>query len=542
MTDPIPPASEETLPRRVTDKAVQDEAASYHSLEHQRRRMFPRSLAVGILAGMLGVLFRWSLQAAETGREGVLHKLHQHGPLGALLAFVMIIGGCFLAVAMVQVWAPEAAGSGIPNIKAVLYGLRQLRWKRLVPIKFIGGTIGIAAGLALGREGPTVQMGGAMGQWVSEVFGATVLERQALITAGASAGLAAAFNAPIAGMIFALEEVQRDFTPTFFTSALVASVTADVVTRVLTGQASVIPIPVYPAPPMQAMPAFLILGACAGILGVAYNRGLLASLNLFSRLRWIRGSGGALVGIVIAIFAWIQPIVVGGGYTVLDLTFKLKSMAFSTIILFWIVRYFLTMISYGCGAPGGIFAPLLVLGALNGMLIGELMAHWFPQFGVEPQVFAVVGMGAYFTAIVRAPLTGIVLIVEMTSNYNQTLPLLVACIAAYAVAEALHDPPVYEALFERDLQRSTEHPPHLEDTVVLELALQGGAPFDNKKVKELGLPSGCILITVKRGVTNLVPNGEFELHAGDRITALIGPQASDALFKLRHGMQAPSSQ
>jgi CIC family chloride channel protein len=210
----------------------------------------------------------------------------------------------------------------------------------------------------------------------------------------------------------------------------------------------------------------------------------------------------------------------------------------SAIPFWFVLRFGLTMVSYGCGAPGGIFAPLLVLGALLGLAVGEVTHLVMPNAVLRPEAFAVVGMAAYFAAIVRAPLTGIVLIVEMTNNYEQIVPLLVACFSAYAVADALGDVPIYEALLERDVGRD-ETTPELDGTLVLELSLQANAPFGGKRVRELGLPPGCILVTLKRGLHESVPTAETRLEEGDRITAVIAPQAAAAVPLLRYGCASP---
>jgi CIC family chloride channel protein len=384
-------------------------------------------------------------------------------------------------------------------------------------------------------------MGGAVGAAVAEWLRVTPRERQTLIAAGAGAGLSAAFNAPLAGLTFVLEEVQRDFNPMIFSAAFLASVTADVVARFLTDQLPVFHVATYPVPSLVVLPAFLVLGVLAGLLGVVFNRSLLTCLEGFARLggwltalgRWPARLGGAFVGATVGLIGWFVPIAVGSGHGLVEAVFAGQIML-AAIPLWFSLRFALTMISYGCGAPGGIFAPLLVLGALLGVAIGDVTHLLMPGAIIHPEAFAVAGMGAYFAAIVRAPLTGIVLIVEMTNNYEQIVPLLVACFSAYVVADALGDLPVYEALLVRDVRRG-ETTPELHETLVLELSLQSNAPFTGKYVRELGLPPGCILVTLKRGLHAFVPTAETRLEEGDRITAVIAPQAATGVILLRQG-------
>lgn len=516
---------------------VRKQLRDYVRAHEQRRRLLPRAVAVGLLAGLVAVAFRAALEWLDALRGTIVAAAHAHPLWGfpALVAFAAC--GAAVAVGLVSAIAPEASGSGIPHVKAVLLGLRPLRAARLLGVKFVGGCTGIGAGLALGREGPTVQMGAAAGELVSRWLATTARERRTLVAAGAGAGLAAAFNAPLAGLVFVLEEIQRDFAPGVFAAALVASATADVTTRVLLGQLPVFHFAQSTIPPLSALPISLLIGVTCGVFGVAFNRTLVWSLDRFQALgnrpRWVyAGAIGAAVGCV----TWFVPQAVGGGNGLVLETLQ-GQVAWWALPFHFSLRFVLTMASYGCGAPGGIFAPLLVLGSEIGLAFGEL-GHWIAPAVVDfAPTFAVVGMAACFAAIVRAPLTGIVLIVEMTGNYALVLSLLVACLTAYGVADFLGDEPVYEALLERDLLRS-ESPGRLDETLLLELSIAPGAAFDGKAIRDLGLPPGCILISVRRRLENLVPTAGFRLEAGDRVTAVIAPEAASAIAQLERGVSA----
>jgi CIC family chloride channel protein len=435
---------------------------------------------------------------------------------------------------MVRRFAPETSGSGIPHLEAVLHRLRTLDWKRVLPVKFIAGALAIGGGLAMGREGPTVQMGGSVGDAVSRWLKVPPRERRTLIAAGAGAGLAAAFNAPLAGVIFVLEEVQRDFHPFVFGAAFLAAAIADIVARLLSGAFPVFSIPNYPTPPTLSLPIFALLGICAGLLGVAFNRSLLATINLFSRAkgRWSLVLA-ATVGMAVGIIGWFSPMTVGGGHSLAE-TALAGNFVLALIPILFLVRFVMTISSYSTGAAGGIFAPLLALGALLGLGLGQIAHSFAPSVVPEPAVFAVVGMAAYFTAIVRAPLTGIVLIVEMTGNYQQMLPLLVACFCAYAVAELLNDLPIYEALLERDLLRDGSHL-KLKEPIVIDLVIEHGAPFDGQEVRMLGLPPGCVLVRCTENGHVFVPTAMTCLEAHMKVTAVIAPEAAHGLTVLRDG-------
>lgn len=521
----------------VSQVLARSEIQEYLHVSQQRRRLFPRAALVGLLAGLLAIAFRAVLAAGDSLRNALLVQAHHNASFGWILPLGFSAISASLSVFLVRQYAPEASGSGIPHLEAVLHRYRELHWKRLLPIKFFGGALAIGSGMALGREGPTVQMGGAVGDAVSRHLNAGARDRLTLIAAGAGAGLAAAFNAPLAGVMFVLEEVQKDFRQAVFGSVFIAAVVADIVARFAAGQLPVFHVPSYPVPSLTALPVFAVVGVAAGLLGVVFNRSLLSSLALFARIpsRFMLPIA-ALVGAAVGLIAWMSPSAVGGGHSLAE-RFLEGHATLSLIPLWFLVRFGLSMVSYGTGAPGGIFAPLLVLGALLGLGVGEAAHSLFPHLVPIPALFAVVGMAAYFTAIVRAPLTGIVLIIEMTGNYAQMLPLLVACFCAYLVAEALGELPLYERLLERDLMRNGAHPDPKEP-LVLELEVEQGSPFDGRKVRDLGLPAGCILVCCREGGREWLPTADTALEAHVRVTALIAPEALGAVKALRTGCDA----
>jgi CIC family chloride channel protein len=523
----------------ITPGDVTRELRDFARRQERRRRVVPRALLVGILAGLTASAFRLTLDAAERLRSGFFHFAHTLPAWrGRPLAAALCGGGAAAALWLVRRFAPETSGSGIPHLKAVLHRLRGMKWRRVLLVKFASGLLGIGSGLALGREGPTVQMGGALGQMVSQLLRGNARERHTLIAAGAGAGLAAAFNAPLAGVIFVLEELRRDFAPGALTGAFVASVTADVVERLLLGQSPVFHVASPPVPPLSSLPLFLVLGLFAGLLGVAFNRALLASLRLFERTAaWPLGLPAALVGIALAVVGWFVPAALGGGAPLVEETLAGR-VALGALAALLALRFGMTMLSYGCGAAGGIFAPLLVIGAQAGLLVALLGQPLFPATAGYHTAFAVVGMAALFAAIVRAPLTGIVLLLEMTEQYSLMLPLIATCFTAYALADLLRDRPIYEALLERDLMRGQERLAASE-TILVELRVDAGAPFDGVRVADLGLPSGCLLVMVERAGREEVPSRDTVLRAGDRITAVVAASAAGGVDRLRRGVEAP---
>jgi CIC family chloride channel protein len=401
----------------------------------------------------------------------------------------------------------------------------------------LSGVLAIGSGLALGREGPTVQMGGAVADGLGRAMKVSPSDRLTLMAAGAGAGLAAAFNAPLSGLVFVLEEMRRDFRPAVFGAAFLAAASADVVARSVSGQLPVFTVPNYTMPPLTALPAFALLGITAGGLGVAFNRCLLEAVDFAQRLNHGRRLAmAAAVGGAVGLVAWFYPLAVGGGHELAE-TVLMNQTGILAIPVLFLLRFALTVTGYGTGSAGGIFSPLLVLGALLGLGVGHLAHGLAPVLAPEPGVFAVVGMAAYFTAIVRAPLTGILLITEMTGSYEQMLPLLTSSFCAYAAAEYLRDLPIYEALLERDLERGGFGDGHAKP-IVAEFEVEPDAPFAGRLVRELGLPSGCILVRCALDHTEQVVTADTRLQRHMKITAVIAPEAHKALELLRRGCTA----
>jgi len=532
QTEPLNESSPDAV---VSRTEVLSEIQEDLVIRHQRRRLFPRAALVGLGAGLLASLFRVSLAGADALRNTLITWSEQIPYYGWIFPLLFSMVGATVSVQLVKRYAPETSGSGIPHLKAVLHRLRTLKWMRVLLVKFAAGVAAIGGGLALGREGPTVQMGGAIGDAVSGWLQAPPRERRTLIAAGAGAGLAAAFNAPLAGVMFVLEEIQRDFHPFVFGAAFLAAAIADIVARLLSGAFPVFSVPNYPTPPIASLPLFALLGILAGLFGVVFNRSLLATLDLFNRRfqgSWKIGLAAG-IGATVGIVGWFSPIAIGGGHSLAELVLAGK-FALTAIPLFFVIRFLLTIFSYGSGASGGIFAPLLVLGALLGLALGQIAHNIAPAIVPEAAVFAVVGMAAYFTAIVRAPLTGIVLIVEMTGNYQQMLPLLVGCFCAYAVAELMKDLPIYEALLERDLIRDGSQV-SLKEPMVIDFEIEQGAPFAGQEVRTLGLPAGCVLVRCVEAGREFVPTALTRLEAHMRITAVIAPEVAESITILRRG-------
>jgi CIC family chloride channel protein len=336
--------------------------------------------------------------------------------------------------------------------------------------------------------------------------------------------------------LFVLEELHREMSALTFGGALVAAVSADIVTRSLTGQLPSFSVQGFPALPLGSLPAVAALGVVCGALGVLFTRGLLASqagaTKLLERTRLPKWMLPGIAGVIVGLAAWWLPDAVGGGHEVADRLLSGHLPATTSLLIALLVsKLLLTLISYCSGAPGGIFAPMLLIGAITGTIAARIIGHLQPTLG-NVDAFAVIGMAAMFTGCVRAPLTGIVLIVEMTSNYEQLLSLCVACLVAYFVADLLRSPPIYEALLEEDIKRNGLTPgggPDAENNESVHevyeprsvvMGIQRDSDLQGKKIREAGLPKGCLVVGVERGGKELLPKADLVLAPGDHITVL----------------------
>jgi len=384
-------------------------------------RLYLAATLVGAFAGLIGGTFHALLDQAATSR-GDLKALLDAAPMPGWL-LLMLLGALVLVTAMwlVRRFAPETAGSGVQEVEAILAGERKLRWHRVLPIKFVAGTLAVGSGLVLGREGPTIHMGAALGQLASERLEPNPAANRALIAAGAAAGLATAFNAPLASIVFVTEELREHFEYRFATiqSVILACCAAVIVSGWMLGQGPDMAMPDLDMAPLEALPLFLLLGIFIGALGVLFNSLLLGSVASFRAL----GSPGAyaaaaVTGLILGALLWFAPNTVGGGETLVERLLHGQPALFFLMALF-AVRLLTTIGSYGLGLPGGIFAPMLALGTV---------------------------CGALFAATVRAPLTGIILVIELTGAQALALPIILTCLAATFTAEGLGGSPIYSSL------------------------------------------------------------------------------------------------
>jgi CIC family chloride channel protein len=409
----------------------------------RRRLAIVEACLIGLVSALSAVLLKQSI--GWLGSQRVQASL----ALPAILVLPTI--GLFLGALsgwLVEYFAPEASGSGVPQIKAVLAQLPIPLDLRVALVKLCSSVFTIAAGLTVGRQGPTVHIGAALAAQFSRWVPTSPSHRRQMISAGAAAGLAAGFNAPIAGILFVVEELLHDFSGLTLGTAILASFIGAVVSRLLGGGSLDLNLELrefsssFSAP---EIPFYLVLGLLAGFLGALFNKGILFSLKTYRRfnlpLSLNIGIAGCICGGIVAFLpeafrnnSGLRELLITG-----DTNWQFAGLVF-------IAYFFLTLISYGSGAPGGLFHPSLVLGSALGYVVG-VCEYSLLEFG-EPTNYALAGMGAFFSAVSKVPVTAIVIVFEMTTDFQLVLPLMIACVVSYLLSDKLAKGSLYQRLLE----------------------------------------------------------------------------------------------
>lgn len=412
---------------------------------------------VGAIIGVIGGFFQNAILWLTRQRIDFVVSHFKDAIFIYLVMFAISGLMALLGYYLVKRFAPEASGSGVQEIEGALAELRPVRWKRVLPVKFFGGLGTLASGMILGREGPTIQIGANLGECFSDLFKIQIKHyRHSLLAAGAAAGLTTAFNAPLSGIFLVIEEMHARFqyTVTSISTVLTSVICATISYRYMNGNAPALFIGQYTHAPLSTLWLYLLLGVLAAIVGVLFNAFLLWLQTKFQRHQKNKTSRfiitGALIGGLCGVLTLVQPQIVSDGFNVVH-DIASKHFAFQVLFYFFIARFFLSIVCYISGAPGGIFSPMLGLGALLGALFGHLVLSFFPAYSIELGLFIIIGMGALFSATIQAPLTGVILIMEMTMNYQLGMPLLIACVSASVIAKLLGGRPLYSMLLEKTL-------------------------------------------------------------------------------------------
>ena len=496
------------------------------------------AIAAGLLAGALAVFFRLALEHVEMLRGEVFSRFHGSWSfLGAVILSVLCASGAWLAAKATAFLCPEAAGSGIPQVKAILLHLQPFRAWRVIIVKLFGGLLAIGAGLSLGREGPTIHIGAAAGKLVGDAFRVSGNFRAHLIACGAGAGLAAAFNAPLAGFVFVLEELRREMSSATYATALVAALMADFVTRFAFGAVPIVPLAGSAAPSLAAVPAVIFVAFAAGAAGLIFHAALLRGVA------YVRGNPSflvrhraLLVGAAVGIAGWLLPQSLGAGSAVLGEMLRSPNGLDSSVALlavFLAMKLSLTVASYCVGVPGGIFTPMLVQGAAIGILAAHGASALFGLDSLSMTAFGGIGMAAFLAAVTQSPLTGTILVFEMTADYGLLFPLLLGSAIAYLLSRYLKFRPVYDALLDECAFGIPVEVSAGDVPVEIDFAVEAGAEIERRAIQDVPLPAGSLVALVRRSGHEFVPQPTTKIHAGDELRVIVSPPVASAAAQVR---------
>jgi CIC family chloride channel protein len=422
-------------------KAPLDQWARFLS-EREEQVFLALTLLIGALVGLVVVAFivlteRFGARLYPAGSEPWRRLLV---PAGGSLAMGYLLYRYF----------PDARGSGVPQTKAALFAREGRITLSTVLGKFFCTSATLASGIPLGREGPAVQVGGGIASVLGRALGLRPEKVKSLIPVGAAAAIAAAFNTPLAAVLFALEEVMSDLHAPILGSVVLASATSWGVLRLMLGNDPLFQVPQYQLVNPWELVIYGFLGIAGGVISAAFTQLLLRMRAWFQsfprKTVWFQPlAGGLLVGVM----GWFVPQVMGVGYKYVGDALN-GGMALKLMVLLLALKLVATATSYASGNAGGIFGPSLFLGAMLGGAIGSAAQHYFPGYVATPGAYALVGMGTAFAGIVRAPMTSVVMIFEITRDYAVIVPLMISNLVSYFIASRLQREPVYEMLAEQD--------------------------------------------------------------------------------------------
>lgn len=409
---------------------------------------------VGVLTGLSAASFKLLLQRGGRLRDSLAQWAHGSW-VGLVIVVLVCTTAAAVAAALVHRVEPHAEGSGIPRVEAIADGRVRPDRFRILPVKYIGGLLAIGSGMALGREGPSVQMGGTAAVIVATLTRRNLADLRVLVAGGAAAGLATAFDAPIAGGVFVLEELVKRFDPRTTIATFVASASGFAAAHLLAHSRYELAMTTVAQPRLVESGWVVAIGIVTGALGVLYNGALMFALKRADASRLPKEVRAAATGALVGLLVWVAPDLAGSGD---NLTQKalLGHGALLALTGVFVLRFVLGVVSYAATTPGGLFAPMLVLGSQSGLVVGLVAQHLTPHAVPSLAACALIGMAAFFTASVHAPVTGLILATEMTGTTNQLPPMLGACAIAMLVAVALRSQPIYDRLARRSARAAQD--------------------------------------------------------------------------------------
>ncbi len=480
----------------------------------------------GLFAGLVVTLYNVLASMAEEFSRGYYDFFREHPAFIPLLFAALFVGA--IVIGGVLKFIPMIRGSGIPQTEGATRGLIRFKWYQVLTGMFACSLFTIFMGMSAGSEGPSIQIGGACGYGMSNMLRRGDLVRRYQITGGACAGLAVAFNAPLTGMAFAFEEAHKRFTPEVFVCSF-SSVIVAIITRNLLRPAmglatgSTFTTYAFTSPDMFSYLYVILAAFICAFAGVGFYFLVFRAKKLFSKITFWRGTGKMLIPFMLAgAFGLITVNVMGGGHEFIESLGSLShgvesvfsSPLWATLLIVIVLKFIVSIANMGAGVPCGVFIPMLAIGA--GM--GALLSLMCIQMGMDPaysDALIMICMATFFTTVVKAPITGIVMVVELTWSFTFLLPVVIGAAIGYLVGDIFRTEPIYDKLLDGILEEQRRGEKRVSLTATLRV--KAGAPADGRSVRNILWPSDILVTTLERGSLTIVPDGETVLKEGDII-------------------------
>ena len=480
-------------------------------------RLTVQGVMVGIFAGLMVCLYRFLLYGSENILRGYLTIIK--GNVFYIVLFFIALAIMGLLVDLLTKWEVDSSGSGIPQVYAEVKGHMEANWAKVLFSKIAAGVLTALGGLSLGPEGPSVQIGGMAGKGIAKLFKGSKTDELRLILVGSAVGITAAFNAPLAGVIFVFEEINHGFDKTLVFIALVSAIVSDFISKVIFGQDTILNFPVLNIP-LESYWILIILGVAIGILGYIYNVGMMKSSDFVANLKipsWLKF---VLVFMVSGVVALTIPEISDGGHFMMDML-DIAIPSLSVLALLLVLKYLFSMFSFSSGAPGGIFLPILVLGAYIGAVFGSIVVTAFGWQHDLIYKFVIISMAGFFAATVRSPITGVVLLAEMCGSTESLVAMIIVSLIAYVVPTLLDNEPIYESLYDRLLlTKNREFVKKPSKHVLSEYVVPLDCNYINFKIKDIPFPKNAIVVSVIRNGKYVIPSEDFHIKYSDQINIL----------------------
>ena len=501
-----------------------------------RVRLVVEGALVGVAVGFVIALYRFSLAHAESLMRTATAFLQQHGPLMAVWFAVLVV--LCLVVDRLLVFEPYTQGSGIPQVDAEVANQLDMPWYRVMPIKLVEGILCAFAGLSLGREGPSILLGGMAAKGISRMVGKGSAQRgheRLLVTCGAAAGMSAAFHAPLTGVLFAVEEIHKSFSPILIISVMTASTVSDFVSSHLLGVNPLIHLVVYSSAPHGLYPLILLMGVVCGILGFVHNKGMFfVQDRLFGRLALRTPFVRMIAPFLLAgVFAFVWPDLLCGGDAILERVMDVGSQSAFVLLALLFGKYVFTTLCFGSGAPGGTLFPLVAMGSLVGALYGMAASAFLGATTAYENGFIVLGIAGLFAAVIQAPVTAVVLVFELTGSLEALLATTVVSAVAYVVSTLLGNEAFYEHLYARLLGLAAKNGVGGEERdllgnrvmrgheIVHSYVVGVGSNVEGKLISEVPWPADALVVTIREAGVKLVPKGSTRLTALSEVSVIM---------------------